>query len=487
MGMPNVAEVASQFIHELDYNNIPEDCINVAKRCFVDGIGVILAGSDEPCAKVCREYALSVGGRTEAAFLGLNSQKVPVQLAALVNGTAGHALDWDDTALSKEADRSVLLHPTMQPLAALLALGERYPASGKDLLTAFVAGFEVSCKIAEAIDPSHFSQGRGFHTSGTIGIFGATVAAAKYLKLPPVQIRNALGLAASMSAGIGGNHGTMGKPLHMGRSAENGIVAAKLASLGMDARPEVLEGTRGFFHCFGGGFNPDKIFGRFGNPFAIIEPGVCIKPYPCGVVGHPGMDAMKHLVTTHDVKPEDVASVKVFTGTNVLPPGPLRFSFAGTALEGKFCVQFQMASMIVRRKAGMKEFTDKFVQSPEIVQMQPKIETSVDPAIEALGKATIRFDIEMSLNDGRTISQTSAEHYRGGPENPLTRDSLVDKFLDASQNVLAASQGHEAVALIESLDRLDNATDLIKIITCARRPVEIVNSERIKKVRAPLK
>ena len=405
-----------------------------------------------------------MGGRTEAAFLGLNSEKVPVQLAALVNGTAGHALDWDDTALSKEADRSVLLHPTMQPLAALLALGERYPESGKDLLTAFVAGFEVSCKIAEAIDPRHFSQGRGFHTSGTIGIFGATVAAAKYLKLSPVQIRNALGLAASMAAGIGGNHGTMGKPLHMGRSAENGIMAVKLASLGMDARPEALEGTRGFFHCFGGGFNPDKIFGRFGNPFAIIEPGVCIKPYPCGVVGHPGMDAMKHLVTTHDVKPEDVAAVKVFTGTNVLPPGPLRFSFARTALEGKFCVQFQMASMIVRRKAGMMEFTDEFVASPEIADLQNKIETFVDPEIESLGKGKIRFRIEVELASGKVITQESEAHYRGGPDNPLSNESLAEKFLDASQKVLPREQGEKAIDMIQTLDHSPDISELIRTV-----------------------
>ena len=464
MQKETIAEKLSNFIHTLRYEDIPEECIHIAKRCFIDGIGVILAGSDEPCAKGCRQYALSVGGNADASFIGKNSAKVPAHLAALVNGTAGHALDWDDTALSKEADRSVLLHPTMQPLAALLALGEARPRPGKDLLTAFIAGFEVSCKIAEAIHPDHFSQFRGFHTSGTIGVFGATAAAAKYLDLSLEQTRNALGLAASMAAGIGVNHGTSGKPMHMGRSAENGIVAAKLAQCGMDSRPEAFEGTRGFFQCFGGGFDPDKINGRLGAPFAVIDPGVCIKPYPSGVVGHPGMDAMKKLVTDNNITADDIHHVKVFTGTNVVPPGPLRFSFATQALEAKFCVQFQMASMIDSRKAGMMEFTDEYVNSPKIVDLQKKIEAFVDPEIESLGKGKIRFRLEVELKDGSTLTQVSEEHYRGGPQNPLSTEDLTEKFLDASQKILTPEQGSQAVEFIYGLDKADDLSKILNII-----------------------
>lgn len=459
-----IAQEVAEFIFALKYEDIPEECVQIAKRCFIDGIGVILAGSTEPCAEACRKLAQSINGSNESSVLGNGSFKVPAEFAALVNGTAGHAHDWDDSALSKESDRSVLLHPTMQPLTALLALAERDGIGGKEILTAFIAGVDVSCKIAESIDPSHFSQGRGFHTSGTIGVFGATAAAAKLLRLDVDQIRNALGLAASMAAGIGVSHGTMAKPLHMGRSAENGITAAKLASFGMDARSEVFEGVRGYFQCFGGGYDPAWIRGRFGNPFSVIEPGICIKPYPSGVVGHPGMDLMKELVTAHDIKPEDVERVKVYTGTNVLPPGPLRYSFAESALEGKFCVQFQMASIIARRKAGMMEFTDEFVVSPEIQELQKKIETVVDPEIEALGKGVLKFKIEIVCKDGTSESGVSEEHYRGGPDNPLTRDSLIEKFVDSSQNVLFENQANKAVVILETLEEQANLDKLLECI-----------------------
>lgn len=459
-----VTREAAHFVAALSFADIPAECIRLAKRCIIDGLGVMLAGSSEPCAQVCRKYALSVGGRAQSSTIGDGSQKVPINLAALVNGTAGHALDWDDTALSNAKDRSVLIHPTMQPLAAGLSVSECHGNDGKDFLTAFIAGYEVQCKIAESIDPSHFSQGRGFHTSNTIGIFGATATAAKLLGLNEEQTRNALGIAVSMSSGVGVNHGTMGKPLQMGRAAENGITAAQLAFFGMDSHPEAFEGPRGFFYCFGGGYEPENIVGKFGKPYSIIDPGVSIKPYPCGVVGHPGMDAMRTLVKTHDVKPEDVKKVRVRTGINVLPPGPLRYGVARSALEGKFSVPFQMASMIVNRKAGIKEFTDEFVRSKAVQDMMQRIEATVDPEIEALGKSKIVFKIEVELNKGEILTQESEEFYRGGPKNPLTNEELIDKFRDASQNVINGSESAAACEFIESLDEAESLHGLISLV-----------------------
>ena len=459
-----VTREAAEFVAALQFADLPSECVHIAKRCIIDGIGVMLAGSNEPCAIICRQYALSVSGKARASFFGKDSQKAPAHLAALVNGTAGHALDWDDTALSNAPDRSVLIHPTMQPLAAGLALAEVMDRSGEELLTAFIAGFEVQCKIAESIDPSHFSGGRGFHTSNTIGIFGAAVTASKLLGLDREKTLNALGIAVSMSSGVGVNHGTMGKPLQMGRAAENGIVAAQLAAIGMDAHPEALEGPRGFFQCFGGGYEPKNINGKFGTPFSIIDPGVSIKPYPCGVVGHPGMDAMRDLATEYDVASNEVKKVRVFTGSNVLPPGPLRYQIAQSALEGKFCVPFQIASMIIRRKAGMMEFSDSFVRSPDAQAMMQRIKTKVAPEIDALGKSRIVFKIELELKDGRILKQESDKFYRGGPKNPLSREDLMEKFADASQNCLSTSDAHVTFELIERIDKSENIKALLNMV-----------------------
>jgi 2-methylcitrate dehydratase PrpD len=463
-----LTEEIADFVEAVRFDDFPYEVQHVGKRCIVDGIGVILAGVTEPCTCIIRDYALSVQGREESSFLGQIEKRVPAHLAALVNGTSGHAMDWDDTALSTKPDRAILLHPTLQPLAAGLAIGEKLDASGKDFLMAFLTGFEVECKIAQAIHPDHWL--RGYHTSNTCGIFGAAAAACKLMRLPAKQVRSALAIAVSMAAGVNVNHGTMVKPLHMGRAAENGIVAALLSASGYEGHPDALESHKGFFFAFSGGCDPDQIRGKLGHPFAIVDPGVSIKPYPCGVVGHPAMDAMKTLVSEHQVRPEEVDQVKVLTGSNVLPPrGPLRYKKAQTALQGKFCVPFQMASMIIRRKAGIAEFSDEFVQSPEVQEMMDRVETVIDPEIDALGKDKIVGIIEIRLKNGRILRAQTPEHYRGGPKNPFTRDDLVEKFLDCTQRTLTSEKAQTLVRTIESLDQLDSIRNLIVLLQTNRK------------------
>ena len=458
-----ITEEMANFVEGFGFKDLSPEVVHTAKRCIIDGIGVILAGTTETCTGIVREFARSVEGRGESSLLGRGSIRLPAHLAALVNGTSGHALDWDDTALSVEPDRSVLLHPTLPPLAAGLALGEKLGVSGGDLITAFVVGFEVECKIAECIHPDHWL--RGYHTSNTCGVFGATSAACKLMALPQAKVRSALGIASSMAAGINVNLGTMVKPLHMGRAAENGILSARLAASGYEGHPRALEEHKGFFHAFAGGYDAGRVHGKLGRPFSIVDPGVSIKPYPCGVVGHPAMDAMKALVVGNDIRAGDVARVKVSTGSNLLPPkGPLRYRKAETGLQGKFCVPFQMASMIIRRKAGMAEFTDEFVRTPAVQEMMDRVEAVIDPEIDALGSDKIVSRIEVHLKDGRVLRGESEEHYRGGPRNPLTREDLAEKFKDCVQRVLNPEQARKLMEAIESLEKLDSIRPLVEMV-----------------------
>ncbi|MEM7444978.1 MAG: MmgE/PrpD family protein, partial [Pseudomonadota bacterium] len=412
-------------------------------------------------AKIARDYVKAVDGVEEATIIGSGDLRAPVHLAALANGVAGHALDWDDTALSLEKDRSVLIHPTMQPLCASLAVGEHLHASGTDFLTAFILGLEVQVKIAEAIHPDHFTGGRGFHSSGTIGVFGAVVAASKLMALSRVQTRNALAIAATMSSGLGVNHGTMAKPLNVGRAAESGVTAARLASLGFDGPANALEGGRGFFEAFGGGFDETKTANRLGNPFAIVSPGISVKPYPSGVVGHPGMDAMRKLVTQNDIDAADIDRIHVKTGPNVINPGPLRVTHATTALEAKFCVPFQMAAIALRRQAGPDEFSNDFVQSDACQDMQRKVAVAIDPAIAAMGKDKLVFEITVATHDGSRFSGRSDGTYRGGPANPLTWGELCQKFLDGSSKQLDHQSQERFMRLVEGLDSLDDVSGLL--------------------------
>ncbi|GGE45518.1 MmgE/PrpD family protein [Actibacterium pelagium] len=459
---PEVTRQIASFIAATRFEDLPDDAIQVAVRCVLDGMAVMIAGTQEACATIARDYVRSVGGKEEVTVFGAGGRRSPIHLAAFANGIAGHALDYDDTALSLEKDRSVLIHPTMPALCAALAVSELTGASGPEFLTAFVLGFETEVKVAEAIHPDHFAGGRGFHSSGTIGVFGSAAAAAKLMKLTEEQTCHALAIAATMSAGLGVNHGTMSKPLNMGRSAETGVTAARLASLGFDGPGNALEGGRGFFEAFGGGFAAEKIVDRLGAPFAILDPGSSIKPYPSGVVGHPGMDAMKTLVTLHDIAPGDVAKVVVRTGLNVIAPGPLRVAHARTALEGKFCVPFQMAAMILRRKAGLAEFSDDFVASEACQAMQKRVTAVIAPDIAALGKDKIVFEIELHTHSGAVHVQRSEEHYRGGPRNPLTWEELVEKFRDCSEGVIEKGAQDTFIANCRNIADLPTILPLVK-------------------------
>src|SRR5262245_29717052 len=418
----------TRFISSATLQNMPADVVQQAKRCLIDGFGVILAGSTVRGSAIVREYVKSATDKKEATALGPEKMMASAALAALVNGASGHAMDYDDTQLSTTPDRTfgLLTHPTLAPLSASLAIAERLNQSGAAFLEAFLIGFEVECKIAEAIDPSHYNH--GFHSSGTIGTFGAAVAAAKLLKLNDAQLGHMLSIASSCSSGIRVNFGTMTKPLHMGRAAQNGVFAAELAARGFTGGDDGLDGQWGFFQVFGGGAEIDRIVPSLGKPYSIVNPGVSVKPYPCGSLSHPSLDAMLKLVTDHNVKPEQVKAVRLRAGSNILEP--LRYKTAKTELEAKFCVPFLLGVIALRRKAGLQEFTDEFVESAPIQQMMTKVTSVFDAKIEAMGFDKIRSIVEVDLTDGRMLVQPSDERYRGSPAWPFTQAELHERFTD---------------------------------------------------------
>ena len=453
------------FITQSKIDHFSREAVALAKQCIADGLGVILAGSTTRGSGIVREYIRRGEEADEATVLGAEAFRCRAASAALANGTAGHALDYDDTQLSSTPDRifGLLTHPTIPPLVAGLALGERLALPGRRLLEAYLVGFEVECKMAEAIDPSHYRN--GFHSSGTFGTFGAVVAAAKLLELDGGRIANALAIAASLSSGIRLNFGTMAKPFHVGRAAQNGVMAAELAANGLTGGAEPLESTWGFFRVFsfGAGFDASRIVGALGNPPSIVTPGVSLKPYPCGSLGHPSMDAMLKLVLAHDVKPYDVRAIRLRAGSNIL--NPLRYVIAHSELEAKFCPAFMLSSIVLRRKAGIHEFVDEFVASAPVQAMMKKVSTTRDPAIEARGFDKMRSIVEVDLNDGRTLTQEADERYRGGPERPFTLEELREKFTECADLVLPGEAINEAFALVESLERVPDTRDLIRVLT----------------------
>ncbi|ECG5644603.1 MmgE/PrpD family protein [Salmonella enterica subsp. enterica serovar Poona] len=458
-----MTEDAAKFIETVAFEDMPPNVLQIGTRCLLDGLGLYVAGSDDECVNILARLAEETGGKEEAFLPGRGGIKVPAPVAARVMGTAGHAHDWDDSQVSHDPDHvyGLLTHPTIPALTGALVAAQLHGGvSGKEFMLAFMTGFEVETKISEWILPQLYK--RGFHSSGTVGTFGAYAAAAKILHLQGDALRRGFGIAASLAAGIRVNFGTMTKPLHVGRACENGLTAAILARAGYTADPAALDGIWGFCAVFGGGVAPEKLSQGFGKTWSIDYPGVSIKPYPCGVLTHPSADLMAKLVKENNINSKDIARITLFAGSNIL--NPIRYPIAKNSLQAKFSLPAILAMIVINGKAGKKEFTDEFVSSEAMQSMQQRISTQFSPEIEAQGFDRMRSSIEIELNDGRLYRGDADERYRGGPDNPLTDSELEDKVASCAEGVLSVA---ETTRLIESawkiLD-LQDATYLMALL-----------------------
>ena len=465
-GMKTTAAAAA-FVENVSFADIPTEAMRIGTRCLLDGLGLFVAGSEEHSVRLLIEEAEQTGGRQDALLLRRGDVKVPAPMAARVLGTAGHAHDWDDSQVSLDPAHiyGLLTHPTIPPLTSTLVMSQKLGGiDGKTFMLAFLTGFEVECKISEWMLPQHYVK--GMHSSGTVGTFGAYAAAAKLIGLNGDKLRSGLGIAASFAAGIRCNFGTMTKPLHVGRAAENGVTAALLAECGFTADPDALDGPWGFYAVHGGGVSAEKAAQGFGKTWSIVEPGVSIKPYPCGVLTHPTIDLMLKLVTEHDVKPDDIEAVKVYAGTNILKP--IRYPIAANHLQAKFSLPAALAMIALERKAGKREFSDEFVGSAPMQAMQRCISTELDAEIEKMGFDKMRSRIAIRLKDGRTVEGWADERYRGGPENPLSDADLEAKVRSCCEGVLDAEKQTALIDAAWSVAQLSDASKLMKIINDTR-------------------
>ena len=450
-------------IGDLKFTDLPPQAIDVGKRCMLDTYGLYIASVSEPSVQILGAYLREIGGRGDVTLLAGGGVKLPVGAAACVLGTAGHAQDWDDTQVSHDPHHAygMLMHPSVPVFTAALAMGEYLGGvSGKDLMLAFQTGFEVECKISEWMLPDHYR--RGHHTSGTVGTFGACATAAKLLGLRGEKAACALGIAASFAAGVRCNFGTMTKPLHVGRAAENGITAALLASKGFTADPDSLDGRWGFMQVLGSGHSPEKVVTGLASPLSIVSPGVSVKPYPSGILTHQAMDALLGLVTRHDLKAEDIRRIRFYAASNILEP--IRYPLAKDHLQAKFSMQALLAMIVLRRQAGPREFTDEFVASSQMQQMQQRIETIHDPEIEAMGYELIRSRLVVETTRGETLEEAADTRYRGGPSKPMSNDEIEGKFRVCTDGRLSSAQQQEAAARIWSLESLVDSRDLMGLL-----------------------
>ena len=298
-----ITQRLAEFVACTRSGDIPGEAREQARRAFLDTLGVTLAGSSEDASRVTADIAREQGGVEDASVLG-HGFRAPATEAALVNGTSGHALDFDDVSMSMRG------HPSVPLVPAVLALGEKLGSNGHDAIDAFVLGFEVECKVARLISAPHYAL--GWHPTATFGTLGVAAACARLLRLDPDRTRMALGIAASLASGARRNFGSMTKPLHAGWAARNGIVAATLAGRDFTADDEALEAPDGWLHAASGGAPVDASpIGRLGHPWEIVSPGIGVKLYPCCYFTHLSIDAALQIQPVVAPKIDAIESVRV--------------------------------------------------------------------------------------------------------------------------------------------------------------------------------
>jgi len=459
-GEAELTTYVAGFIAAAQPADLSADIIAVGKKSILDGFGLALSGQATKTGSIIEKHLASLALGTGAATIIGTALKVAPRFAAFANGVAIHADDYDDTQLAVATDRvyGLLTHPTAPALPAALAMAEQTHASGLQMLLAYSLGVEVECKIAEAINPRHYQT--GFHATGTCGCFASATASAKLLGLDAEATARALSIGGSQSAGLRENFGTMTKPFHAGRAAESGVVAAEFASLGWTATERILEAPRGFFSAAGGGYDPQAIAGKLGQPWTGVSPGISIKPHPSGSLTHPGMTEMLRLIRQHDIKPGDVAKVRVGTNSNM--PNALIHHRPVNELQAKFSMEFCMAILLLERRAGLEEFTDEVVLRDDVKKMIEKVDFYINAEAEAAGFQKMTTIIDIELADGRKISGR-ADFGKGSPYEPMSYEEVADKFRECARySRFPADRAETIIGMVRDLETLPSIAPLMQ-------------------------
>jgi 2-methylcitrate dehydratase PrpD len=448
----NATAQLAEFVTKSRPEDCPEAAREVARRAILDCLGVMLAGSGEPAARILQHVARAEGGAPLATVVG-TGRRTGAVWAALCNGTAAHALDYDDTNFA------LMGHPSAPVLAAALAAGELALADGRAVLHAFLLGFEVETTLAEVINPAHYAH--GWHATGTLGTLGAAAAAARLLGLDAAQTRHALAVAASQSSGLKENFGTMTKPFHAGHAARSGVLSALLAREGWTASEHALEGPQGFFAVLGAGRCVPAPLGTLGAPWKILTTGVAVKPYPSCACTHSIIDGALELRRLEGIRPDAVEEVTVAVAAGV--PRILIHSRPRTGLEAKFSAEFTAAAALTEGRVGIATFQDDHVQDPAIRRLMERVRVEVDPEIPTDLERHMWTRLTVRLTDGRSTS-IGPRPVPGHPANPLPLEVLREKFAECAGLVLSAGRVDSVRQMVESLDACPDLRSLTAIL-----------------------
>ena len=439
-----VTAAVARYACGYDFNGAPAELFERATRAVIDTVGVAIAGRQEPSFTILAE-TLGAGIDTGEATVLPTRARASASQAALLNGTAGHALDFDDVTDELKG------HPSVVLVSALLALAEARACTGREFLEAYVVGFETACAIARGL-PVQPHYRKGWHATATVGVVAAAAGAGRLLRLDETSMRNALGTAASMASGSRQNFGTMTKPLHAGLAARDAVIAAQLAANGFTADPEQLEGPLGFFNQYGSNSELSIVESSLARPEVLLTQGVSVKKYPCCYGTHRTADATLAL-HARGVRAMSTRSVRV-----TVEPGGLQAIIhhtPTTGLQGKFSDEYVVAACLLDGSVKLSTFTDLAVSRVEAQELLRRvvIQEAETPPFGPSWFEHAYATVEVTLFDGTEVRER-CDVPRGDARAPLAAHEIEAKFRDCLE---FAESAWDADALLLTLQGLDSS------------------------------
>jgi len=448
--MDGLTQRLGAFVSGLEFGALPGAAVETVKRGAIDCLAALFAGRDEPLIATLR--AASCPGAAHEAQLLFDRGRAAAPDAALVNAAAAHALDYDDTALDG--------HPSVVLVPVVLAEGERAGAGGARMIAAYVAGYETWAELVGRDADKH--HGKGWHPTAVFGTLAAAAAGANLRRLDAGRTAAALGIAASMAGGLVANFGSMTKPFQVGRAAQNGLLAARLAEAGMSASPDALEHSGGLLQALSprGRVRIDGALSA-GRDWHILRHGLNVKRYPVCYALHRSIDALLGLAAEQRLAPGEVQEIEVRIGR--LQAGMLRHSRPQTALDAKFSAQFAMACALVAGRVGLEELDDAFVRSTAIQSLLPKVRVAVVEGADPDEPLFAPQDsVAVKLADGAVLESEPVRHARGHARNPIGLDELRAKFETCVGGALAPARRERLFEALLRLEALPAAAELYR-------------------------
>jgi 2-methylcitrate dehydratase PrpD len=437
----SLTRTLGQFVADLSPNRLPEEAVRIARLGFIDSIGTMIAGRREDCVRILKQVLAPATG---PATLTFGKEKSTAPEAAWINGTAAHALDYDDVGLRG--------HPSTVLVPAILAEAETLGAAGPDMIVAYVAGYETWAELFRR--DSGLLHQKGWHPTGLYGAVGAAAACASLRRLDADKAAQAIALGASQSSGLMANFGTMTKPFHAGNAAHAGIMAARLAEAGFTASMDALEHPQGFLHAISPTGTEDRTSeAKPGQTWTILTQGLGIKKYPTCYCTHRAIDGILDLVNTAPIKADDVSKITVNISDYFATI--LRNHQPETGLAAKFSMEFAMASGIVARRVGLRQLTDDFTRRPDIQSLMRKVEIVTTSTHDPDMSGAAPYDqVKVELTNGNTLTGEPVSRATGHASRPLTEAQIFEKFsdcLDAGASDIPADVLFRRLSAIQSM------------------------------------